>query len=71
MSHTLRVRTTPLPRLIHYLDALVNTKLDAQSLNFSAQFFANHTIDVGNPSNNVIPAVERPVQHPVFRHLVP
>ncbi len=47
----------PLPRLIHYLDALVNTKLDAGSEFFPPSSLQITTIDVGNPSNNVIPAV--------------
>jgi succinyl-diaminopimelate desuccinylase len=47
----------PLPRLVQYLDALTKTKLDEGSEFFPPSSLQITTIDVGNPSNNVIPAM--------------
>lgn len=46
----------PLPRLIKYLDALQSTIFDQGSAWFPPTNLEVTTIDVGNPSNNVIPA---------------
>ncbi|MFA5593062.1 MAG: succinyl-diaminopimelate desuccinylase [Micavibrio sp.] len=49
----------PLPRLIRYLDALQNHIFDKGSAWFPPTNLEVTTIDVGNPSTNVIPATGR------------
>lgn len=49
----------PLPRLISYLDALKKTIFDKGSAFFPPTNLEVTTIDVGNPSTNVIPAEGR------------
>ncbi len=46
----------PLPVLVELLNALTQTKLDEGSEFFPPSSFQITTIDVGNPSNNVVPA---------------
>ncbi len=46
----------PLPRLVKFLDALQSTIFDQGSAWFPPTNLEVTTIDVGNPSNNVIPA---------------
>ncbi|WP_029007923.1 succinyl-diaminopimelate desuccinylase [Azospirillum halopraeferens] len=47
----------PLPRLVRMLDAITRDPLDAGNAHFQPSTLALTTIDVGNPSNNVIPAL--------------
>lgn len=46
----------PMPRLINFLDALSRTVLDKGSAHFPPSNLEITTVDVGNPSTNVIPA---------------
>lgn len=47
----------PIPRLIRLLSALLDTPLDAGTAHFDPSNLEVVTIDVGNPANNVIPAM--------------
>jgi succinyl-diaminopimelate desuccinylase len=49
----------PLPRLVHMLAALADTPLDDGTPHFQPSNLQLTTIDVGNPTSNVIPAAAR------------